>query len=295
MIKKVKTALRSLADLNNLGRDLSQTQNKIYQIERESFIRNLLQNSPKYQDSGNLNIHEYQIFSQSGQDGIIAEIFRRVGATNRTAVEIGVGVGGGLENNTVALLARGWNAAWFEANIDLVDLIARNLEHLVGEQLYLNHTAVTAENALHLLQDAKTPKEFDFLSIDVDGNDLYIWQSLRDFRPRVVAIEYNSYFPAEDIWCVPYRTDASWTALHIEFGASLKALEIAGNEMGYKLVGCDLTGSDAFFVREDLCKTLFQSPFTSEIHYEPMRYHLIQRPGYSRTYSKNFCRITTQK
>ena len=72
------------------------------------------------------------------------------------------------------------------------------------------------------------------------------------------------------------------------FGASLKAFEKLAQEIGYRLVGCDLTGSDAFFVREDLVGKKFCEPFTAENHYEPMRYYLIQRWGYSRVLSSKF-------
>lgn len=288
MLQRLRSAVRGLTAQH----DIRKMQDRIYQVSREAFLEHHVQSHAKYKDSKNLNGFEYQLFSQSGQDGIITEIFRRIGTTNRHAIEIGVGVGGGLENNTVALLARGWTATWCEGSPELAQAIQKNLAHVVEqERLRVCQAIVTAENAAQLLRDRQVPEECDLLSIDIDGNDLLVWKSLASFRPRAVVIEYNSYFPADANWTMPYRADAWWADGGIEFGASLLALELAGREMGYSLVACDLTGSDAFFVRSDLCADHFQAPFTAAFHYEPMRYHLIQRPGYPRTFSRHFGQI----
>src|SRR5690242_675114 len=79
-----------------------------------SFLSSLLANSPRYRDSRKLNHFEHQAFSQNGEDGILAEIFRRIGVKDRFFVEFGVG--NGLENNTVFLLQQNWRGCWIEGN-----------------------------------------------------------------------------------------------------------------------------------------------------------------------------------
>jgi hypothetical protein len=102
---------------------------------------------------------------------------------------------------------------------------------------------------------------------------------MRAYKPRLVVIEYNSSFPADVEWKVEYRADKQWDRT-IYFGASLKALELLGRELGYSLVGCEFMGVNAFFVRDDLCADKFCAPFTAENHYEPPRYGLIGRLGH---------------
>ncbi|MDR0675911.1 MAG: hypothetical protein LBF97_02590, partial [Elusimicrobiota bacterium] len=112
------------------------------------------------------------------------------------------------------------------------------------------------------------PIEFDLLSIDVDFNDYYLWEAINLYKPRVVIIEYNSSLGQHNTLVVPYKRDKVWDGTGY-FGSSLKALENLGIKKGYSLVGCNSIGSNAFFVRSDIVKDLFCSPYTSENHFEP--------------------------
>jgi hypothetical protein len=123
------------------------------------------------------------------------------------------------------------------------------------------------------------PREFDLLSLDIDQNTYYAWEGLQSFRPRVVVVEYNAAIPPDVDWKVSYRADRVWDGTQ-NFGASLKALERLGARMGYSLVGCDLAGTNAFFVRAELAESRFAAPFTAENHYEPVRYSLLARRGH---------------
>ena len=93
-------------------------------------------------------------------------------------------------------------------------------------------------------------------------------------RARVFSVEYNGYFPAGVDWKVDYDPKAVWDYSSHFWGASLKALESLARPHGYQLVGCDLDGVNAFFVREDLAGDLFPTPATAENLYEPARGHL---------------------
>jgi hypothetical protein len=120
--------------------------------------------------------------------------------------------------------------------------------------------------------------DIDLLSIDIDGNDYWVWQSITVVEPRVVVIEYNARYPPGLSWIMPYNPrNQFWDDGY--FGASLSALEELGRQKGYVLVGCDFTGTNAFFVRQGLANGKFCAPFVAENHYEPPRYFLRRRPA----------------
>lgn len=111
------------------------------------------------------------------------------------------------------------------------------------------------------------------LSIDVDYNDYWIWQAIDCIEPRVVVIEYNASWPPPSCVTVPYDAEGEWKGDNL-FGASLAALAKLGDRKGYRLVGCSLSGVNAFFVRKDLCGERFLAPGSAAEHYEPARYFL---------------------
>lgn len=224
----------------------------------------------RYSDPKRLFSSEAQIFSQNGEDGMIAEIFRRLGERDRFFLEMAAGRG--LENNTVNLLLQGWKGCWVEAEDNLVAGIRKEFaKPLQTGQLRLLQAFITRKNCASLLASLNVPVEFDLLSLDVDRNTFHIWEALAAYHPRVVVVEYNAAFPPPSEWVVPYEAKRVWNNSLI-FGASLKSYELLGARLGYKLVGCDFTGCNAFFIRADQQLDFFAAPFTAESHYEPPRY-----------------------
>lgn len=244
------------------------------QIELDRELSNIL-SRPKYQDQKKLNRFEHKGFSQSGEDGILAEIFRRIGVGSKFFVECAPG--DGLESNTALLLATGWKGVWVEGSAKHARTIARAFAGKIRDrQLSFLHRFVTAENIDSILAEASVPADLDLLSVDIDRNDYWAWRGIQRYRPRVVAIEYNAIFPPGCHWIVEYAAGAVWDGTN-NSGASLSALEDLGATKGYKLVGCCLAGTNAFFVREDMVLDRFSAPFTAENHYEPARYYLTSR------------------
>jgi hypothetical protein len=249
-------------------------------VRVNQFFQQRLLLSPKYRDPRKLNHYELQTFSQNGEDGIIAEIFKRIGTRSRLFVEFGVG--DGLENNTVFLLACGWQGWWMEGDERQVEVIRRQLHrHLASKQLRLRRELVTRENVEALLSELEVPIEFDLLSLDVDRNTSHVWRAMKKFRPRAVVVEYNASIPPSVDWEVEYSARQGWN-YSVYFGAGLKTMEEVGKESGYSLVGCDLSGTNAFFVRDDQDLELFAPPFTAENHHEPPRYWSARREGHRR-------------
>ena len=230
---------------------------------------------PKYQDDLSIVRHRAQMYSQNGEDGMIAEIFRRIGAHDKFFVEIGAG--DGSQNCTRFLLEQGWRGIWWEAGVEECKAIRKRFANeIAGGALTLIEGMVTVENVAQLLHAEACPYEFDLLSLDVDMNTSHIWRAMiaAGFLPRVAVIEYNPNVPACAEYEVPYRADAVWDGTRT-FGASLKTLRILADS-AYLLVGCELTGINAFFVRKgDDNAGRFQRPFEAEHHYEPPRFHML--------------------
>jgi hypothetical protein len=244
--------------------------NRIVLLQSEQVTLDIL-SQPRNRDPKRLNRHEYKVYSQNGEDGILAEIFRRIGTTNRSFVEFGAS--DGLENNTAFLLRQGWKGLWMDADTAAVERARSGFRQEIADQrLIVLETFITAENIEDLFRQGKVPEEFDLLVIDIDRNDYHVWEKIAHYRPRVVTIEYNSGIPPTMSWVVPYDPKAfGWTGFGTGNGASLKALEELGTRKGYSLVGCDLCGVNAFFVRNDLLDDRFAAPYTAENHYEPFR------------------------
>ena len=250
---------------------------RLLDLQATQYREQLLLTRKKYEDPYSLNRFEHEIYSQCGEDGIIDEIFRRIGTTNRYFMEFGAG--NGLQNSTAALLLKNWVGAWIEANPRNTEVIREKYASLLMKhRLTLLETFITAENIEELFEKLDAPESFDLLSIDIDGNDYWVWKSITRYRPGVIVCEYNPRFGSDCKWVMKYNPAHSWNG-SMYYGASLKSLELLGREMGYKLVACNLAGVNAFFVRDDLVGSHFSPPFTAEFHYEPQRHFLLKAPA----------------
>jgi hypothetical protein len=274
-----------LKNLKSLNSASSKYQDRLTELQIDNYLLENLHKNPKYDSPKKLNRYEFKVFSQAGEDGIISEIFNRIGTTNKFFVEFGVG--NGLENNSAYLLVKGWQSYWIEGSERFCKSIRQSFEDLIADQqLTLKNTFITAENIEDLFREGNVPTELDLLSIDIDGNDYWVWQAITNYRPRVVILEYNAIYPPESSWVMQYNPSHQWK-YNSHMGSSLKALEKLGDQKGYKLVACSFSGVNAFFVREDLLADHFCSPFSAENHYEPARYFLCsQKAGHPRAFGK---------
>ncbi|MGF1492240.1 MAG: hypothetical protein ACFBSC_07285 [Microcoleaceae cyanobacterium] len=231
-----------------------------------------LREHPRYRDPKNLIPFGDKIYSQSDEDGIIREIFNRIGVTNKIFVEFGIG--NGLENNTLALLFEEWKGLWIDASTSSVQKIRTYFSRVIENgQLKIVESFITKENINQLISSNFPEKEIDLLSVDIDGNDYHVLNAITCTSPRVVIVEYNAKFSPPVSYCMEYNPTHVWEKDDC-FGASLKFFEVNLAKKGYCLVGCNISGVNAFFVRNDLVADQFLEPFTAENHYEPARYYL---------------------
>jgi hypothetical protein len=233
----------------------------------------------RYRDPQRLLVYGAQYWSQNYEDGMIAEIFRRIGTVSKTFLEIGVG--DGSENNTTALLVAGWKGWWIEGDETSCGSISAQLKKMptIASRLKVRQAFVNPDDIESLLSHLEVPPEVDLFALDIDLNTYHIWAALSTFKPRVIVVEYNAGIPPSQVWIHPFEPNRVWDGTQA-FGASLKAYELLGQKFGYSLVGCDLIGINAFFIRDDLLKEHFVAPFTSENHYESPRYQLVHRFGH---------------
>jgi len=225
---------------------------------------------PRNADPKRLLRYGFKVYSQCDEDGIIQEIFRRIGNGNRVFVEFGVETG--IECNSVKLLLEGWRGLWLDGSeANVAQIRSRYDAFCKNGRLVAIPSFTTAENINTLIQQGGITGEIDLLSIDIDNNDYWVWKAIEVVKPRVVVIEYNATLRPPFSGVVPYEPTKTWNGSNY-FGASLEALVRLGRQKGYRLVGCSFNGANAFFVHEAFAGHHFLDPPTAEEHYEPPRY-----------------------
>jgi glycosyltransferase involved in cell wall biosynthesis len=200
-------------------------------------------------EPGELTPFELRVFSQNGEDGVLAEILRRVGiGEQRFFVEFGVE--SGREGNCVYLAdVAGWRGLFMDGDESFFAALQR--KYRAAEHVVTTLAMVAPENVQELFAAAGVPSEPAVLSIDVDGADYWIWDAIEDYRPRVVVIEYNSALDPGRRLVQPADHEGGWDGSDY-YGASLAAMRALGERKGYRLAHAELSGVNAFFVREDL-------------------------------------------
>ncbi len=214
--------------------------------------------------STTLTDQEFRVFSQWGEDGILQFLLRHVPVSSKRFVEFGVQ--DYQEANTRFLLVKdNWKGL-------VLDGSAENMERLRSHRLhwFQNLTAVssfvTAENINDLLASNGFTGKIGLLSVDIDGNDFWVWNAIHKVEADIVVCEYNYRFGPSRPVVVPYSPDFQREKAHyskIYYGASLNALCLLADRKGYAFVGCNSNGVNAFFVRREL-RPSFLKELTSE-------------------------------
>jgi hypothetical protein len=205
---------------------------------------------------------EMKVFSQFGEDGIIQYLIGRVPIADDSFIEFGVE--DYVESNTRFLLK---NDNWRGLVIDGGERNVRAIREdrvAVHHDLTPLHAFVTRENINALIGGAGFRGDIGLLSIDIDGNEYWVWKAIEVVSPRIVICEYNSLFGPDAAVSVPYDPAFNYNTAHhsrLYFGASIAALCALAKEKGYEFAGCTSAGNDAFFVRRDVAGRV--KPFTA--------------------------------
>ena len=211
--------------------------------------------------------YEYQVFSQAGDDGIIQHLTRVIPIQHRVFVEFGVQ--NYVESNTrFLLLKNNWSGL-------VMDGTQKNIEFIRRDPIYARHDLnaicafIKTANINRLLVENLPTRSIGLLSIDIDGNDYWIWKAINSVEPAIVVTEYNFRFGPTRAVTVPCDDDfvrGSAHYSHVYYGASLKALWLLAKEKGYDLVGCNSFGNNAFWVRKDLRPALLPALTAEEAY-----------------------------
>ncbi len=233
-----------------------------------------IKQSKRYNNQKNLINFGFKSYSQSDEDGIIEEIFNRIGVSNKKFIEIGVQ--DGLECNTTYLLNQGWNGMWIEQDIKQCNKILKTFDFLINKKLKLINKTANFSNINNIIKENWDLKqEVDLLSIDIGLNTFHVLNEIDIIKPRVIVTEYNSKYGPKTMWKVKRSENEDWDGSDY-FGASLKSFELMMEKKDYLLIGCNITGVNAFFLRKDLVNDKFLDNFTSEFHYENQKIWLIK-------------------
>lgn len=209
---------------------------------------------------------EFRVFSQFGDDGIIQYIITRLDLPMAERCFIEFGVENYRESNTRFLLLNdNWRGLVMDGSEDYISSIR-------SEQIYWRHNLtalarfITRENISSIIQEAGFSGRIGILSIDVDGNDYWIWEAIDLIDPAVVIVEYNGIFGAREAVTIPYQKDFVRQNAHYSYlywGTSLRALCHLGVRKGYAWIGCNSAGNNAYLVRNEYAD-LFHRPALPE-------------------------------
>ncbi len=200
---------------------------------------------------------EFKVFSQWGEDGIIQFLINKVPIEHDTFIEFGVE--DYTESNTRMLLMNdNWQGMVIDGSND-------HIRYIKSDDIYWRYALtaqchfITRDNINDIISRAGMKGDIGLLSIDIDGNDYWVWEAMDVVNPRIVICEYNSVFGSECAVTIPYddkfhRTKAHYSNLY--FGASLPALCILAERKGYDFCGSNSVGTNAFFVRKDLSHSI---------------------------------------
>ncbi len=199
-----------------------------------------------------LSDYEFSVFSQWGEDGIIQHLVNSLKIDNRTFVEFGVE--NFYESNCRFLMMKdAWSGLVIDGSQSHVDAIRRSYFFW-----RYNLTAVCSfidKDNINAIIDSADLGEIGILSVDIDGVDWFVLESIIEKMPSIIIVEYNGLFGSQSAVSVPYNPSFIRSVAHhsnIYYGASIAAFDVLARAHGYALVGGNSVGSNAFFVRRDL-------------------------------------------
>jgi hypothetical protein len=184
--------------------------------------------------------------SQHGEDGIIAEIFLQIGTKNKFVVECGAADGVKNSNTYTIVSKQQWGGLLIEGDPTIYETLKRNYGPFPSAKCINSFISFTGKTSFdEIFKVYQVPKDFDLFILDIDGNEFHVWEAIKEFKPRVVVVEFNQSIPNEVDFVQPKD-------MSIQQGSSLRALARLGGTLGYRLVA--VTDINAFFVEKNNAK-----------------------------------------
>ncbi len=245
--------------VSNIEKNLLRSESSLSQIEQRRLFLYYQQLYSEGKFLPHIKDVGFRNFSQNDEDGILLYLFSLLGTTNKLCVDIAFASPYGA-NTTNLICNWGWSGLLVcgseKEKVASEKFFSSNLDTWISMPK-VEKCWVTAENINELLLKNGVKGEIDLFSLDIDGVDYWIWKSLEVANPRVVVVEFQSIWGNERAVTVPYSPDFDRFKIHEDFyGASLPAFVKLAAGKGYRLVGFNKYGFNAFFVRNDLGKNI---------------------------------------
>ena len=224
-----------------------------------------------------------KFYSQSDEDGLLMEILNRLEIKKGNFLEIGVcglNSNNGTENNTVILLMMDWKGVWIDsADLD-INLSDNSKLKFIKKFLNKDNCSSVLNEVVEKSKIEK--KKFNVISVDIDGNDFYITESIlkNGFEPDCFIVEYNAKFPPPIIYNMPYKENYVWKGGD-EQGSSIQFWVNFFQKYNYQLVCCNITGTNAFFVNTKHMDKFRDIPKNINHIYYPPDYNWFTQIGHT--------------
>ncbi len=267
---KIIPIIRQFFHLRHAYADIQTMKEKVSILEKEiktfrnndtkntkELIGRMLSNANKGKKIKSLHEVEFSVFSQWGDDGIIQYLVDTLNIENKTFVEFGVE--NYIESNTRFLLINNnWSGLVIDGSAENVEYIKKDDVSWLYD-LHAMEAFITKENINLLLSNLPFGQKIGILSIDIDGNDYWIWKEISVVDPDIVIVEYNSILGCKRPLTLPYSSDYVRKRKYPDmnyYGTSLMSICDLAQTKGYTFVGCNSNGNNAYFVRNSLASAL---------------------------------------
>lgn len=279
----VKKALRPAVDrLRRIIRDsvaesISQTNRADSDIYSQQIQRGICNQYALFRSTGlapypNIRDAGFRVYSQSEEDGIILYVLAMIGFKTRRVVEMCCGAGDECMATNL-ILNHGFDGFLFDGsqdNIRRADIFFRSKRDCLLYPPALTAAWITAENVNELLSKSGCAGEVDLFSLDIDGNDYWVWDAINVIRPRLFVVETHNVIPSDKSLTIEYRPDFNYLeqagAARMYLGASLLAMVKLCRRRGYRLIGGHRHGFNAFFLRDDEGQKFFPEVSVEQVH-----------------------------
>jgi hypothetical protein len=254
MQKKLKKLSEYLANLRLLSFFHEEYTNDLK--NPKILMGNVLANQNIQKEVRSIHDVEFKVFSQWGDDGIIQYLLAKVDFPNKTFIEFGVETY--RESNTRYLLINNkWHGMVIDGSPSHIDYIKKDViswaHHLYAECAFIKKDNIN--ELLNRFVNRGYSPEIGILSIDIDGNDYWIWKEIVAVKPVLVIAEYNAVFGDTNKWTIPYSDDFNRFSMlpkgYLYYGSSLEAYKQLAEEKGYRFIGCNSNGNNCYFLRKD--------------------------------------------
>jgi|TARA_B110000037_G_scaffold98180_1_gene115038 hypothetical protein len=264
----------------------------VYQLAKGKFLKSIKSSKKKLTKSNNLdsiNKFEFKITSQNNEDGIIDFLSKNIVSPNKVFFEIGFDF---HEFNSLNLIKQNWSGTLIDGDIIKCDKLKACIsEKFPQKKVIVKNQFIDYENINTVIEKEESLNNFDFFSLDTDGMDYWILESL-NFNPKIICAEFNPWLGEFKSLTIPKKKKFNYQS-DMFYGASLKAFKHLLNKKGYKLVAIESSGNNAFFIKQKEFKMQFEElDIEKSFKYDPKFTDKVYKNVYNRLIKRDYINIS---